>query len=57
MNLDERLDAMMSEGGVADCGNAQNCVEVCPKEIPLTTAIGAVGRQTSIKWLRDLFMK
>ncbi len=57
MNLDERLDAMMSEGGIADCGNAQNCVEVCPKEIPLTTAIGAVGRQTSIKWLRDLFMK
>jgi succinate dehydrogenase / fumarate reductase iron-sulfur subunit len=57
MNNDERLDAMMSEGGVADCGNAQNCVEVCPKEIPLTTAIGAVGRQTSIKWLRDLFMK
>jgi succinate dehydrogenase / fumarate reductase iron-sulfur subunit len=57
MNHDERLDAMMSEGGIADCGNAQNCVEVCPKEIPLTTAIGAVGRQTSIKWLRDLFMK
>jgi succinate dehydrogenase / fumarate reductase iron-sulfur subunit len=57
MNLDERLAAMMSEGGVADCGNAQNCVEVCPKEIPLTTAIGAVGRATSIKWLRDLFMK
>ena len=57
MNLYDRLDAMMSEGGVADCGNAQNCVEVCPKEIPLTTAIGAVGRQTSIKWLRDLFMK
>ena len=57
MNLDERLDAMMSEGGVADCGNAQNCVEVCPKDIPLTTAIAAVGRLTTIKWLRDLFMK
>ena len=55
MNHDERLEAMMSEGGVADCGNAQNCVEVCPKEIPLTTAIGAVGRQTSIKWLRDFY--
>jgi succinate dehydrogenase / fumarate reductase, iron-sulfur subunit len=57
MNQDERLEAMMAEGGVADCGNAQNCVEVCPKEIPLTTAIGNVGRQTSIKWLRDLFSK
>jgi len=57
MNLEERLAAMMGEGGVADCGNAQNCVEVCPKDIPLTTAISAIGRQTTIKWLRDLFMK
>ena len=57
MNLDERLAAMMGEGGVADCGNAQNCVEVCPKDIPLTSAIAAVGRQTTIKWLRDIFMK
>ncbi len=57
MHQDERLEAMMGEGGIADCGNAQNCVEVCPKDIPLTTAIGAVGRQTSIKWLRDLFSR
>ena len=57
MHQDERLEALMGEGGVADCGNAQNCVEVCPKEIPLTTAIGHLGRQASIKWLRDLFLK
>ncbi len=57
MNLDAGLAAMMGEGGVADCGNAQNCVEVCPKDIPLTSAIAAVGRQTTIKWLRDIFMK
>ncbi len=57
MHQDQRLEAMMGEGGVSDCGNAQNCVEVCPKEIPLTTAIGAVGRQTTRKWLRDLFVK
>ncbi|HUO06319.1 MAG TPA: succinate dehydrogenase iron-sulfur subunit [Candidatus Binataceae bacterium] len=57
MNQDERLEAVMGDGGIADCGNAQNCVEVCPKEIPLTTAIASVGRQTSLKWLRDLFMK
>jgi succinate dehydrogenase / fumarate reductase iron-sulfur subunit len=57
MHQDERLEALMGEGGVADCGNAQNCVEVCPKDIPLTTAIGAVGRQTSLKWLRDLFTR
>jgi len=54
---EDRLHALMGDGGIQECGYAQNCVEVCPKEIPLTTAIGAVGRQTSIKWLRDLFMK
>ncbi|HUA33099.1 MAG TPA: succinate dehydrogenase iron-sulfur subunit [Candidatus Binataceae bacterium] len=57
MHQDERLEALMGEGGISDCGNAQNCVEVCPKNIPLTTAIGEVGRQTSVKWLRDLFSK
>ena len=54
MNRDERLAVLMEPGGIADCGNAQNCVEVCPKEIPLTHAIGEIGRQTTVKWLRDL---
>jgi succinate dehydrogenase / fumarate reductase iron-sulfur subunit len=54
MNSHERLDALMGPGGIADCGNAQNCVEVCPKEIPLTDAIAKIGRQTTMKWVRDL---
>ena len=54
MNKDERLAAMMGEGGVADCGSAQNCEKVCPKGIPLTRAIGELGRQTTIKLLKDL---
>lgn len=41
---DERLLAMMEKGGVSDCGNAQNCVEVCPKKIPLTQSIASVGK-------------
>jgi succinate dehydrogenase / fumarate reductase iron-sulfur subunit len=57
MNNDERLEAAMGEGGIADCGNAQNCVEVCPKEIPLTTAIGELGRQTTVKAIRDLLRR
>jgi succinate dehydrogenase / fumarate reductase iron-sulfur subunit len=57
MNRDERLEAVMGEGGISDCGNAQNCVEVCPKSIPLTTAIGELGRETSLKFLRDLFWR
>ncbi len=57
MNKDERLEVMMSEGGVAGCGNAQNCVEVCPKELPLTTAIAELGRETTIKALKDLLWR
>ena len=44
---DERLEAMMNEGGVADCGKAGNCVEVCPKEIPLVDSIASVSRDTT----------
>ena len=57
MNASERLDSLMGPGGIADCGNAQNCVEVCPKEIPLTHAIGEIGRQTTRRWLRDIFAR
>ena len=54
---EERLHAIMGEGGITDCGNAQNCIQVCPKDIPLTDAIASLGRQTTIQWLRDLFVK
>lgn len=54
-NKSERLHAIMAEGGLSDCGNAQNCVRVCPKEIPLTTAIGHLGRAVSVQMLKDLF--
>ena len=49
---DQRLDAVMGEGGIADCGNAQNCVKVCPKEIPLTESIAEVGRQATIRGIK-----
>jgi succinate dehydrogenase / fumarate reductase iron-sulfur subunit len=55
MNARERLDALTAEGGIQVCGNAQNCVKVCPKEIPLTTAIARAGRAATWhalkKWL------
>ena len=54
---EDRLHAIMEDGGIADCGNAQNCVKVCPKDIPLTQAIGELGRQTTMQWLRDMFTK
>ncbi|MFN8586522.1 MAG: succinate dehydrogenase iron-sulfur subunit [Candidatus Eisenbacteria bacterium] len=57
MNAHERLDAIMGRGGIVDCGNAQNCVEACPKEIPLTEALGELGKQTTVHWLKGLFAK
>ena len=55
LNADERLEAVSGPDGVASCGNAQNCVQVCPKEIPLTRAIAEMNRDTTIyrlkKWL------
>lgn len=47
LNAGERLDALMAPGGIQVCGNSQNCVAVCPKEIPLTTSWGQAGRQTT----------
>lgn len=44
MTSRERLDALVAEGGIQVCGNAQNCARVCPKEIPLTHSIGRAGR-------------
>ncbi len=48
----ERLEAMMGEGGIHECGNAQNCEAVCPKEIPLTTSIAAVNRDVAFHAIR-----
>ncbi len=46
MHKTARLEAIMGEGGIADCGKAQNCVEVCPKEIPLVDSLAAMSRET-----------
>ncbi len=55
MQKSKRLRPMMEEGGVGDCGNAQNCGKVCPKNIPLTDAIAAIGRDVTQQALKDLF--
>lgn len=51
----ERLEEMSRPGGVSDCGNAQNCVKVCPKEIPLAESIASVGRSVTLHNLREFF--
>jgi succinate dehydrogenase / fumarate reductase iron-sulfur subunit len=54
---EERLDALMGPGGITDCGNAQNCVKVCPKDVPLTEAIAKIGRQTTVQAFKRFFRK
>ena len=55
MQAPSRTHALMGEGGVSECGNAQNCAAVCPKEIPLTESIAVMGRQVVKQAMRDLF--
>ena len=55
LNAGERIDALTEEGGIQNCGNAQNCVAVCPKEIPLTTSIGKAGRQATVRVIKKWF--
>ncbi|MDA8234720.1 MAG: succinate dehydrogenase iron-sulfur subunit [Clostridia bacterium] len=56
MNKEERLEALLGNGGITDCGNSQNCVRACPKEIPLTTSIADINKETTLygirRWLR-----
>jgi succinate dehydrogenase / fumarate reductase iron-sulfur subunit len=57
MHKNERLESVMSEGGIADCGKSQNCVEVCPKEIPLVDSLSAVARDTTKRLLFGWLLK
>ncbi|MGG1658090.1 succinate dehydrogenase iron-sulfur subunit [Brevibacillus sp. NRS-1366] len=54
MTQNERMEAVTSDEGIANCGNSQNCVQVCPKEIPLTTALADLNRQANRFVLRKL---
>lgn len=52
---DERLEAITDESGITNCGNAQNCVKVCPKGLPLTEAIAHLGRDTTRHKVKKFF--
>jgi succinate dehydrogenase / fumarate reductase iron-sulfur subunit len=51
---EERLRALAGDGGVQECGFAQNCVQACPKQLPLTEAISDVSRDVILQELKDL---
>ena len=52
---EERLRALAGDGGVQECGMAQNCVAACPKQLPLIEAISDVARDVVIQQVKDFF--
>jgi succinate dehydrogenase / fumarate reductase iron-sulfur subunit len=52
---EERLRALAGDGGVQECGMAQNCVTSCPKQLPLIEAISDVSRDVVIQQVKDFF--
>ncbi|MCY7483532.1 succinate dehydrogenase iron-sulfur subunit [Paenibacillus alvei] len=57
MNKDERLEQLLDDGGIEGCGNSQNCVRSCPKEIPLTTSIAEMNKDTTKLMFKRWFMQ
>jgi len=55
MHAKERVQTLLGHGGIEECANVQNCVEACPKDIPLTESIAEVNReawkQSLLGWL------
>ncbi len=55
MHKEKRLEALMAPDGIAQCGNAQNCLEVCPKSIPLTTSLADIQKDVMFYGIRRFF--
>ncbi|MCH7923952.1 MAG: 4Fe-4S dicluster domain-containing protein, partial [Planctomycetes bacterium] len=55
VDRDDRLALLTGRGGIADCGNSQNCVKVCPKDIPLTDSIAKAGREATLYKIEQWF--
>ncbi|MEM1068546.1 MAG: succinate dehydrogenase iron-sulfur subunit [Planctomycetota bacterium] len=51
----ERMEELTGSGGIQACGNAQNCVAVCPKKIPLTTSIARASRAATMHVIKKWF--
>lgn len=55
MHKEDRLEGLMEDGGIEGCGNSQNCVQSCPKGIPLTTSIAAMNKETTKHAFKKFF--
>ena len=55
MTATPRIEGMIAQGGIQNCGKAANCQAVCPKEIPLMTSWARAGRTATLHALKRLF--
>src|SRR5699024_10967810 len=55
MNKEDMLHGMIDDGVVSGCSKSQNCVQVCIKEISLTTSIATMNRDRNIQAFIDFF--
>jgi succinate dehydrogenase / fumarate reductase iron-sulfur subunit len=55
MEANQRLDALMEEGGLQNCGKAANCQAVCPQKIPLMHSWGRAGRAATVRVIKKFF--
>ena len=55
MTATPRIEAMIAQGGIHNCGKAANCQAVCPKEIPLMTSWAKAGRAATLHVVHKFF--
>jgi succinate dehydrogenase / fumarate reductase, iron-sulfur subunit len=55
MTATPRIEAMIAQGGIQNCGKAANCQAVCPKEIPLMTSWARAGRMATVHMMKKIF--
>ncbi len=53
----DRLRALAGDGGIQECSFSQNCVQACPKQLPLTEAISDIGRDVFVQQVKDFFTR
>ncbi len=55
MTANARIEALIAEGGIQNCGKAANCQAVCPKKIPLMTSWARAGRAATLHAVKKWF--
>ncbi|WP_200805884.1 succinate dehydrogenase iron-sulfur subunit [Desulfonispora thiosulfatigenes] len=52
---EERIAALIQPGGIQECGNSQNCVRECPKQIPLTASLAELKKEVTKHAIKSIF--